>query len=241
MISRNALRQGAWEFKLNVKNGEQFLLLVIIPIAIFLTLTQTAIIGGSKWDVAGALSVSITVSVLAAGFTSLAIATAFERRSGTLVTMGVTPISRVELVIGKTLSTVYLAAISALILGLVAVALGWRPTASTMLVPVILLLGIASVTGLAFLLAGTMRAEAVLALANGIFVIAMIFGGIIFQYPGFVGTVVNMFPPAALFNCMSHVLGSMPPDSPPLIVSIGVLLAWSVIGTLAAAKFFKWR
>ena len=78
MINSNALRQGAWEFKLSLKNGEQFLLLVIIPVAVFLTLTQTAVIGGGKWDIAEALSVSITVSVLAAGFTSLAIATAFE-------------------------------------------------------------------------------------------------------------------------------------------------------------------
>ena len=241
MIKSNALRQGAWEFKLSLKNGEQFLLLVIIPVAVFLALTQTAIIGGEKWDIAEALSASITVSVLAAGFTSLAIATAFERRSGTLVTMGVTPISRVELVVGKTLSTVYLAAISVLVLGLVALVLGWRPTMSATLIPLILLLGIASVTGFAFLLAGTVRAEAVLALANGIFVFAMIFGGIVFQYSGTVGTVIELFPPAALSNCMSHVLDSTSPDSPPFLVSIGVLLVWSVVGTLASAKFFKWR
>jgi ABC-2 type transport system permease protein len=241
MINSNALRQGAWEFKLSLKNGEQFLLLVIIPVAVFLTLTQTAVIGGGKWDIAEALSVSITVSVLAAGFTSLAIATAFERRSGTLVTMGVTPISRVELVTGKTLSTVYLAAISALILGVVALVLGWRPTLSATLIPLILILGIASVTGFAFLLAGTVRAEAVLALANGIFVFAMIFGGIVFQYSGILGTVIELFPPAALSNCMSHALDSTPQDSLPLLVSIGVLLAWSVAGTLASAKFFKWR
>jgi len=241
MINSNALRQGAWEFRLSLKNGEQFLLLVVIPVAVFLTLTQTAVIGGGKWDIAEAFSVSITVSVLAAGFTSLAIATAFERRSGTLVTMGVTPISRVELVTGKTLSTVYLAAISALILGVVALVLGWRPTLSATLIPLILILGIASVTGFAFLLAGTVRAEAVLALANGIFVFAMIFGGIVFQYSGIVGTVIELFPPAALSNCMSHALDSTPLDSPPLLVSIGVLLAWSVAGTLASAKFFKWR
>jgi hypothetical protein len=52
MINSNALRQGAWEFKLSLKNGEQFLLLVVIPVAVFLTLTQTAVIGGGKWDIA---------------------------------------------------------------------------------------------------------------------------------------------------------------------------------------------
>ena len=241
MISRNAFRQGAWEFRLNVKNGEQFLLLIIIPIAIFVTLTQTSIIGGTKWEIARALSVSVTISVLAAGFTSLAIATAFERRSGTLVTMGVTPITRVELVIGKTLSTFYLAAISTAVLMIVAVIIGWRPSISASITPLILILGIASVSGLAFLLAGTVRAEAVLALANGIFVIAMIFGGIIFQYSGIAGNVINMFPPAALSNCMAHALDAVPTDSPSILLSVGALFAWSLIGTLAAAKFFKWR
>ncbi len=241
MIGRNVLRQADWEFKLNVKNGEQFLLLIIIPIAIFVTLTQTSIIGGEQWDVPEALSVSITVSAMAAGFTSLAIATAFERRSGTLITMGVTPITRGELVLGKTLSTIYLAMISTSVLLVVAIVFGWSPSASALLVPLALILGIASVTGLAFLLAGTMRAEAVLATANGIFVVAMIFGGILFQYSGAFGTVINFLPPAALSNCMSHALDSVTPNSPLLMLSIGVLLAWSGGGILLAARFFKWR
>lgn len=241
MISRNVFRQGAWEFKLNVRNGEQFLLLIVIPIALFVTLTQTSIIGGSEWDIAEALSVSITVSAIAAGFTSLAIATAFERRSGTLITMGVTPITRLELVAGKALSTIYLAMISTAILIVVALAFGWRPSVSSLIVPLALILGVASVTGLAFLLAGTMRAEAVLATANGVFVFAMIFGGILFQYSGVLGTMVNLFPPAALSNCMSHALGSATSGSPLLLGSIGVLIAWSLAGTLLAAKFFKWR
>jgi ABC-2 type transport system permease protein len=155
--------------------------------------------------------------------------------------MGVTPITRVELVLGKTLSTIYLAMISTSVLLVVAIVFGWSPSASALLVPLALILGIASVTGLAFLLAGTMRAEAVLATANGIFVVAMIFGGILFQYSGAFGTVINLLPPAALSNCMSHALDSVTPNSPLLMLSIGVLLAWSGGGILLAARFFKWR
>lgn len=241
MISRNVLRQAAWEFKLNAKNGEQLLLLIIIPIAMFFTLTQTSIIGGEKWDIPGALSVSITISTLAAGFTSLAIATAFERRSGTLVTMGVTPITRVELVAGKAISTIYLAVISTAILITVALIFGWSPSSSAFLIPLALILGIASVSGWAFLIAGTMKAEAVLAIANGIFVLAMVFGGILFQYSGVMGTITGLLPPAALSNCMAHSLDSAPSDSPHLIFSIAVLIMWSIGGTLLAAKLFRWR
>lgn len=241
VLSRNTFRQAAWELKLNVKNGEQLLLLVLIPIAVLVTLTQTSIISGEKWDVASALSVAITVAILAAGFTSLAISTAFERRSGTLVTMGVTPISKVELVTGKTLSTLYLATISTLILLLVSLVLGWVPTLQAIFIPLSLMLGIASVTGLAFLIAGTMRAEAVLAVANAIFVMSMIFGGILFQYSGFAGVVTNLFPPAALSNCMSFAFNTSSADSPNLFISVGVLVGWSIAGTFAAARYFKWR
>ena len=239
--SQNALRQSTWEFKLNIRNGEQILLLVIIPIAVLIALTQTNIIGGDSWEIGRALSVSITVSTLAAGFTSLAIATAFERRSGTLITMGVTPVSRLDLVLGKTLSTIYLAAIPSAILIVTALILGWKPQLASLSFIIFLLLGISSVSGIAFLLAGTIRAEAVLALANGIFVVALLFGGMIFQYSGFVGIIVNLFPPAALANCMAFSLDAQQNNSPHVFQSITVLATWAIIGTFTAAKLFKWR
>jgi len=234
-------RHSLWEFKLNIRNGEQILLLLVIPIIVIVALTQTSFIAGKKWDIGEALAVSVSVSVLAAGFTSLAIATAFERRSGTLLAMGTTPLTRLELVVGKGFSIVYLAFVSTIGLVLIAVIIGWRPTWSLVIVVPILILGILSVSGLAFLLAGTIRAEAVLALANSLFVIAILFGGMLVPYGGTLGTISELFPPAALSTSMQIAFNPDSTQIKDLFIPLASLFAWALLGNLTAAKFFRWR
>jgi ABC-2 type transport system permease protein len=241
-LSWQRVRQHSfWEFVLNVRNGEQILLLLIIPILVILVLTQTSFISGRKWDIGAALAVSVTVSVLAAGFTSLAIATAFERRSGTLLAMGTTPLTRLELVVGKGFSIVYLAVLSTVGLMVIAGLIGWRPNWTVLLALPFLILGILSVSGFAFLLAGTVRAEAVLALANGLFVVAILFGGILVPYGGSIGTISEMFPPAAISSMMNIALNGDDISITSMLLPLVALLLWALIGNLAAAKFFQWR
>lgn len=208
---------------------------------VLVTLTQTSVIGGAQWELVRALSASISISVLAAGFTSLAISTAFERRSGTLLAMGTTPLTRIELVVGKGLSIFFLTLVSATVLSVTSIILGWRPSPIGLLILPIILLGILSVSGVAFLLAGTCRAELVLALANGIFVMAMIFGGIIFQFGEPMKTFVNLFPPSAIYSLLSHVLGSSAQVESSFFVPLIVLFVWAIAGNFIAAKFFRWR
>lgn len=235
------LNHALWEFKLNVRNGEQILLLIVIPLIVLFTLTRTAVIGGEQWSVPQALSVSLSISIIAAGFTSLAISTAFERRSGTLLAMGVTPLTRIELVLGKGISIFLLAAVSAVVLASASIILGWRPELLALTALPIMLLGILSVSGIAFLLAGTCRAELVLALANGIFVIAMIFGGIIFQFEGFLQFVTNLFPPAAIYELLTGAIGGARETVDSYLLPLLVLSIWAVAGNLIAARLFRWR
>lgn len=236
-----AMKQAAWEFKLNVRNGEQILLLVVIPVIVYFALTRTNFIGGASWDAQSALSVAVTIAMLAAGFTSLAIATAFERRSGTLLYMGTTPVTRLELVLGKSFSTFLLAMVSSFALCVVALITGWQPTSKTVLFVGVLLVGTLSVSGYAFLMAGTMRAEAVLALANGIFVVVLMFGGVIFQYNGIGATISSLFPPRALLILSDWALGGTSAFDSPVWISVIVLIAWGFLGNFLASKFFKWR
>ena len=234
-------RHAWWEFRLNVRNGEQLLLLVIIPLIVLVTLTQTSVIGGEQWTVARALSASLSISIIAAGFTSLAISTAFERRSGTLLAMGTTPLSRLELVLGKGISIFLLGVLSASALAIVSMFIGWRPQISALLIFPVLLLGILSVSGVAFLLAGTCRAELVLALANAIFVIAMIFGGIVFQFDGFLQRIVDLFPPAAIYTLLANLVGASSQLNQSTIGAALLLSIWAVAGNLLAARLFRWR
>lgn len=230
-----------WEFKLNIRHGEQLLLLVIIPMVVLITLTQTSVIGGEKWDLVRALSASLSISTLAAGFTSLAISTAFERRSGTLLAMGTTPLTRIELVVGKGLSIFFLTLVSTAVLSITSIILGWRPSPIALLVLPIILLGILSVSGVAFLLAGTCRAELVLALANGIFVMAMIFGGIIFQYGEPMRNLVDLFPPSAIYSLLSYAFAPSELIEGSVFAPLIVLVIWAVAGNFIAARFFRWR
>jgi ABC-2 type transport system permease protein len=237
----HAMKQAVWEFKLNARNGEQLLLLVIIPVIVYFALTRTSFIGGASWDAQNALSVAVTIATLAAGFTSLAIATAFERRSGTLLYMGTTPVTRLELVLGKSLSTFLLALVSSFALCVVALITGWQPTSKALLLIGVLLVGTLSVSGYAFLMAGTMRAEAVLALANGIFVVVLMFGGVIFQYNGIGATIASLFPPRALLILNEWAVRGANPSETSVWISAFVLVSWGVLGILLASKFFKWR
>jgi ABC-2 type transport system permease protein len=237
----HAMKQAVWEFKLNARNGEQLLLLVIIPVIVYFALTRTSFIGGASWDAQNALSVAVTIATLAAGFTSLAIATAFERRSGTLLYMGTTPVTRLELVLGKSLSTFLLALVSSFALCVVALITGWQPTGKALLLVGVLLVGTLSVSGYAFLMAGTMRAEAVLALANGIFVVVLMFGGVIFQYNGIGATIASLFPPRALLILNEWAVRGANPSETSVWISAFVLVSWGVLGILLASKFFKWR
>lgn len=242
MISiRRLYIQTKWEFLLNARNSEQILLLVLIPIVIFLVLTQTTIISGAETELSSALATVLTVSTFAAGFTSLAIATAFERRSETLVFLGTTSITRVEIVLAKSLGSFLLAVFAGLFTLAAALILGWTPTLLTLIVPFWLLLGILSVSGFAYLLAGTMRAEAVLAIANGIFIVILMFGGVIFTFGTNTTNVLEFLPPLALKNAIEFSVSNDNSNNVSVIKAMSVLVAWGVIGHMLASRFFKWR
>ena len=92
----------------------------------------------------------------------------------------------------------------------------------------------------ALVIAGHFRAEAVLAIANGLFLVMMIFGGVVIatsHMPTAVAHVVNLLPSAAMANGLRDALetGSLPG------LGIGVLILWAVAGTWLAKKVFRWE
>lgn len=234
--------QARWETRLLLRNGEQLLLTLVIPIGLLLVLTLTDIVATSDGPdrVPDALATVLTVSLLSGCFTSLAIATAFERRSGALRFLGTTPLTRLELLSGKALATATVTAVSVVAVVAAALVLGWRPQAgSAWLVPE-LLLGALAFAAWGFALAGLLRAEAVLAVANGIFLLLLLFGGIVVpasSLPGGLGTVAGWLPSGALADALTATLvtGSAPP-----VTDLVVLLVWFAGGTVVATRTFRW-
>ena len=88
--SRRVLAHGLTESRLLVRNGEQLLLALVIPIGILLI---GRFVGG-RFGALNTLAPSVmALAIWSSGFTSVAIATGFERRYGVLERLAPTPLA----------------------------------------------------------------------------------------------------------------------------------------------------
>lgn len=236
-----AFAHASWELRLNLRNGEQLLLTLVIPLVLLIAMCVTSFVptsdGMSRVD--SAFPVVCAVSVIATCFTSLAIATGFERRSGALTFLATTPLGRQGVVIGKAIATILLSALSIALVTIAAIALGWRPSpASAWAVPVLVIAGIAFASWALFI-ASAFRAEAVLAIANALFLVLILLGGVIISTASmpFAG-VIALMPSAALTDALRSALGS---GTTPTWPEIAVLAAWAVVGFALARSRFRWQ
>jgi ABC-2 type transport system permease protein len=236
--ARRVLRQARTETMLLVRNGEQLLLALVIPVGL---LVLGRVIGGSFGDLAVLAPSVLALAVWSSAFSSVAISTGFERRYGVLERLACTPLGRTGLLTGKAVATAVVVLGQLVVIGLVALVLGWRPTAT----PLGVLLGVLAVllagvafSGLALALAGRLRAEATLALANVVYVLLLAGGALVLpldRYPGILATVVGLLPTAALGEGLrAYAVGAAP--GWPLLS----LLIWSGLGLVAAWKGFRW-
>lgn len=240
-ISR-AGAHGRWETRLLLRNGEQLLLTFAIPIGLLLALSLTSMFATTTGDqrVPSALATVLTVSVISSAFTSLAIATGFERRSGALRFLSTTPLTRTELLGGKFAATALVTLLSCAAVSVVAVALGWRPTAASLWVVPLLVLGTAAFAAWGMALAGLLRAEAVLAVANGLFLVLIMFGGVIIppaSLPGPLATIAPLLPSGALADSLRACLVDHQAPSAGAAV---VMVIWLAAGALVAGRTFRW-
>jgi ABC-2 type transport system permease protein len=229
-----------------MKNGEQLVLTVALPVGLLLGLSLTDIVDlGTSGDRSARLDVVVpgmlALAVLSTAFTALAIQTGFERRYGVLKRLGATPLSRSDLLVGKTLAVLAIEAGQCLLLASLGLVLGWRPDALGLLLAVPLIgLGTAAFAALGLLLAGTLRAEATLAGANVVYLVLLAAGGIVVpvsDLPQRLAAWVELLPSAALAEALRTGLtfGEM------AFSDIAVLTAWLVIGAGAAVRWFRWE
>ena len=111
-----------------------------------------------------------------------------------------------------------------------------------MLVLVGVVLGTAAFGGLGLWMAGSWRAEATLAGANGLYVLLLLFGGLIAppsSLPGPAGAVSALLPSAALAGVLHAALGNG--GLPAAMGPLGTLLVWAVCAPALAARTFRWE
>jgi ABC-2 type transport system permease protein len=237
--------QAALDLRMLVRNGEQLLLTLIIPVLLLIAFGHENLISigsGSRIDfvVPGILA----LAVLSTAFTSQAIGTGFERRYGVLKRLGATPLSRRGLIAAKTLTVLAVEVAQVAIVLLIGTLLGWHPAASpaaAVSVPLLLLAGTAAFSGLALLLAGTLRAEATLAAANLLYLIMLGLGGVLFpltKFPAAIRPVLQLLPAGALSDGLRAVLAysaGLP------VRDLLVLCAWAVVAIALAVRTFRWE
>jgi ABC-2 type transport system permease protein len=240
-----ALALAAYEFRMVLRRGEGLLVTFAIPVGVLLVFSAFDMGGmaGQGRPVDTLLPGSISLAIIAASLVSLAISTGFERQYGVIKRLGGSPAGSSVVVSAKTLSVVVVEAVQlVLLVGLATVALGWvaGPGASMPLVVAALVVGTVAFAGLGLLMAGTLRAEATLALANLLFLLSLVLGGIVVplaRLPGAVASVAEVLPPAALTHSLAIGLGSVPGDATE---PLAILTGWAVLFAVLAARRFRW-
>jgi ABC-2 type transport system permease protein len=178
---------------------------------------------------------------MSAGMVSNGIATAYERYYGVLKRLGSSPLSRGSLIAAKILSVVALEIIQiVLLVAIAAIFYGWRPSGSAWAAVPVALLGTATFAAFGLLMAGTLRAEATLAGANGLYVVFLFIGGIfvpLSSFPGPIAALLGLLPPAALSQALRGTLAGVGDVGS----GVFVLVVWTVVFIAAAARTFKWE
>lgn len=239
---RMVLAQAGAEVRAILRNGEQLLLTLIIPVLLLVGFSVAPLVdmgGGSRVDflAPGVLALAI----MSTAFTGQAIATGFERRYGVLKRLGATPLSRPGLMLAKTAAVVAVEMLQVVVIVAVALALGWHPHGSALGALLLVLLGTAAFSGLGLLMAGTLRAEATLAAANLVYLVLLGLGGVIFplsKFPPGMRSMLELLPISALTGGLRAVLAS---GAAVPLGAVGVLAAWAVLGLGLASRFFRWE
>lgn len=243
-LPRMIMAQAGLETRLLVRNGEQLLLTLFIPVLLLVGFSLGGFIKTPGTRVDFLVPGILALAVMSTAFTSQAIATGFERRYGVLKRLGATPLPRGGLIAAKTATVVGVELAQAVVIFLVGLGLGWRPHASAaapLWVVLLVLAGTAAFSGLALLMAGTLRAEATLAAANLVYLIMLGIGGVIFplsKFPAGAREALLLLPPGALSDGLRSVLGSA--GGLP-VRDLIVLVVWAAAGIALAARSFRWE
>lgn len=201
------------------RNGEQAILNVLLPLAALAGSTQLTIDGNTR------AVMLVLFSIGASSFTSIAIATAFDRRAGALKVYGVSPLGRRGFVQSRIASAVLLSVAQTGLLTLIATVSKIDLSFSLALIASALL-SVVSWISCALILASNLRAEAVLAIANLVFIAASALSWVAAQSAT----------PFAVLTPMSAAVAAAQGSSQGLIASA----VWAITSTIIAIKTLRW-
>jgi len=231
------------ELRVIARNGEQLLVIIGIPTILLVFFSQVDVLPrGDQNAVDFLLPGILALAVMSTAMVSLGIATGFERSYGVLKRLGATPLGTRRLVLAKSLAVVLVEVVQLLVLIGVGLILGWRGDLSAV-APVVgaVLLGTLAFAGIGLTLAGTLRGEVNLAAQNGLYLVLLLIGGIMFpldSLPNWLQVPAQLLPSGALADVMR---GALTETSLNGGASWIVLSVWALVAPATAAKLFRWQ
>lgn len=247
-VARMLAAQYGLELKLLLRNGEQLLLTMFIPITLLIGLTLLPLGSFGPNRVQVFVPAIMALAVISTAFTGQAIAVAFDRRYGALKRLGATALPVWGIIAGKSMAVVTVVFLQAVLFGGIGLALGWRPHAAGLtLGALIIALGTTTFAAMGLLLGGTLRAEIVLAMANLLWFVFAGFGALTVGNAGFPGTggpgagvpgaaiwVARLTPSGALTEALTQAM-SLSVDW----FALAVLAIWGGVCAVGALRWFR--
>lgn len=241
---RPLLAQAGAELSMTLRRGESVLLTLGIPVVllVFFSVVDVLPLPTGVTEAVDFLAPGIlALAVMSTAMVSLAIATGFERQYGVLKRLGSTPLGRPALLAAKTLAVVVIEVLQVAVLVAVAVVLGWRPQGNPVLAAGAMVLATVGFAGLGLLMAGALRAEVTLAAANGLYLVLLLLGGMVFpleRLPATLEALAGLLPSAALTEALDASLST---NATLPASAVAVLAAWAVTAPALAAWRFRWE
>jgi ABC-2 type transport system permease protein len=241
-VTQTILAQTRAELIMALRRGESLLVTIVIPtMLLFLAMWLKIAPGTTSAQIAFLLPGILAAAIMSTSLVSLGIATAYDRYYGSLKRLGSTPLPRWGLIVAKIIMVLVIEAAQTVLLALIAIIFfGWRPAGSLLLALLVMLVGTAAFAGMGMLMAGTLRAEATLAAANGLFILFLAIGGVVLptnHLPGVIEWLAQILPAAALSDALRSALSPAGIQGGSLLL----LLGWAVVLLAAAALTFKWE
>jgi ABC-2 type transport system permease protein len=241
-LTRAVLAQAGMELRLLVRSGESFLVTLGIPLGILVFFSLVDVLPTGDEPAVGFLVPGVlAISVAATGMVAVAIQTAFERKYGVLKRLGGTPLPRWGFLVAKGLAVAAILAVQTVLVVAIGLALlDWSPAGGALAAPLAVLLGAVTFTGLGLLMAGTLRAEATLALSNGLFLALLLVSGVTFDaeaLPEALAAVGRALPLGALGAALRAAFAGEGLAVGPAVV----LAAWGLVAVAIASRAFRWE
>ena len=232
--------QARMEIVLTLRRGESLLVTIGIPVGILAFFSIADVLPHDGRAVDFLMPGVLGLSVISSAMTSLSIATGFERQSGVLRRLGITPLGRTGLLAAKLIALLFVVVLQVIAVVVVGIALGWRASGSAPAAVLAILLGTIAFASIGFVLAGRLRAETNLAAANGLFLLFLLAGGIVFplsRLPEAIRTFARVLPTEPFIGSLRDALVAGVVDTGRLIA----LAVWAAVLALLARAAFRWE